>query len=323
MPSYFNYVSMMIINAELDRVASTFTNDSAPAVTITNLTPNQVYSDSLTPIVINYSDDDAVVRATLLVNGVPITDSYDPPFTFWMPNAGMNGNKNIAVKVYDSLGKSTTSSSVPITIDTNARFSISVLTPAPDVAIDNEYVVMSNITNTTRNVISKVELLVDDKVVSSSSDAPYYPIQFDTTRFGNGKHTIMTNAVFTNGNSFNSNRVTVTFNNIIALTPDTQGPLQPALKSAASAKSSITINWDRARDRPLDNTATGVKEYRLYRANGTILVGTVRAVTGQQSYSFTEAGLSSDTTYGYSLIAIDYSNNASARSAILNAKTKQ
>jgi hypothetical protein len=95
------------------------------------------------------------------------------------------------------------------------------------------------------------------------------------------------------------------------LTPvvsDTQSPTVPADLSATAASSSqINVSWKASTDN------VGVAGYRIYRNGGLI------ATTPSTSYSNT--GLSSSTSYSYTIAAYDAAGNVSPMSASASATT--
>ncbi|WP_275444561.1 glycoside hydrolase family 19 protein [Paenibacillus sp. ACRRX] len=81
----------------------------------------------------------------------------------------------------------------------------------------------------------------------------------------------------------------------------------PGLSSTAQTSTSITLAWNAATDN------VGVTQYDIYRNN--VKVG-FSATT-----SFTDNGLQADTTYSYTVIALDAAGNASTLSSALSVKT--
>ncbi len=91
---------------------------------------------------------------------------------------------------------------------------------------------------------------------------------------------------------------------VTTLAPDTAAPSVPAgLAATAVSPSRINLNWSASSD----NVA--VTGYRIYRNGGATPVATV---TGT---SYSDTGLSSNTTYSYTVAAFDEAGNASAKSS--------
>ncbi len=100
-------------------------------------------------------------------------------------------------------------------------------------------------------------------------------------------------------------------NNLDVTTPesdDTQPPTVPGnLRSTNIQATSITLAWNASTDN------VGVQGYRLFR-NGTQFADV-------PDLTATDAGLTPDTTYNYTVLAYDANGNASAQSAAVPVKT--
>lgn len=93
--------------------------------------------------------------------------------------------------------------------------------------------------------------------------------------------------------------------------PDITPPTVPLNPMATATNTSITINWTASID------ADGVSGYTLYRNGGT--EGNVSLNSGNNT--FTDRGLSPQTTYAYSIVAFDAAGNKSTQSASVVIKT--
>ncbi len=91
---------------------------------------------------------------------------------------------------------------------------------------------------------------------------------------------------------------------------DTQAPLAPSnLQATSTTTSSITIAWNASTDN------VGVTGYEVYQ--GTTLLGNVSGST----LTYTNTGLSANTTYTYKIKAKDAAGNVSAFSNQVSATT--
>ncbi len=93
---------------------------------------------------------------------------------------------------------------------------------------------------------------------------------------------------------------------------DTTPPTVPDnVRADARSSTRIRIRWERSRD------ASGIAEYRIYRSGGTTPVGTT------DDDQFTDSNLSANTTYTYTVTAVDRADppNESAHSAPATATT--
>lgn len=92
------------------------------------------------------------------------------------------------------------------------------------------------------------------------------------------------------------------------ITPDTAPPSVPTgLHSAGRTTNSITLTWTASHDN------TGVAGYDVIR-DGTVITSVTRP-------TFTDAGLTEDSTHKYAVAAFDTSNNASDKSPTLTVAT--
>ncbi|GIP24278.1 fibronectin type III domain-containing protein [Paenibacillus sp. J22TS3] len=91
---------------------------------------------------------------------------------------------------------------------------------------------------------------------------------------------------------------------------DTQAPTAPSnLQATGTTTSSITLSWSASSDN------VGVTGYNVYQ--GSTLVGSVNGTT----LTYTNTGLSANTTYTYTVKAKDAAGNLSAASNQITAKT--
>ncbi len=100
----------------------------------------------------------------------------------------------------------------------------------------------------------------------------------------------------------------------IAASPDRTAPSVPAgLAATASGIDQVNLTWNASTDS--GSGATGVKGYNLYR-NGVFLKQVPVGVT-----SASDTGLVTSTVYSYSISAVDYAYNQSARSSVVTVST--
>jgi chitodextrinase len=97
---------------------------------------------------------------------------------------------------------------------------------------------------------------------------------------------------------------------------DDQAPNAPTgFTAVANASASIALNWTPSTDMPTPG-GSGVTGYSIYRNNDTQPTYTV---TGANT--FTDSNVMADTTYTYTVRAVDKSGNQSAPSNIVSVKT--
>jgi endoglucanase len=95
-------------------------------------------------------------------------------------------------------------------------------------------------------------------------------------------------------------------------TPDTQPPSTPTnLRVTATTSASISLAWNASTD-----DVSGVAGYQVFRGTGTTPVGTPAGLT------FTDTGLAANTTYSYTVRAVDGTGKVSAASTAVNGTTQ-
>lgn len=148
-----------------------------------------------------------------------------------------------------------------------------------------------------------------------------YSVAWDTSSIANGTHALTAIARDAAGNTTMATNITVTVNNAVTSPPDTTPPSTPANLSATPASSTgIGLSWNASSDS--GTGATGVAGYRVYRSatSGGVytLVNTVSSGT-----TYTDNGLSVNTTYYYKVSAIDNAAtpNESPKAGPANATT--
>jgi glucose/arabinose dehydrogenase len=95
---------------------------------------------------------------------------------------------------------------------------------------------------------------------------------------------------------------------------DTQPPTAPGSLTGTVSGTTVTLNWSAATDN------IGVKYYDVYR--GSTRAGTVTANgTTPPATTFTDSGLTANTTYAYYVVARDAQANVSAHSNTVSVKT--
>ena len=150
--------------------------------------------------------------------------------------------------------------------------------------------------------VAGVQFTLDGSNLGAEDTSAPYGVSWDSRTATNGSHSLAAVARDAAGNRQTASTVTVTVSN------DTSSPTVPTNLSAAAASSSqVNLSWSAASDN------VGVTGYRVTR-NGT-MIGTATGTT------YSDTGLAPQTTYTYSVAALDAAGNISAGSAPASATT--
>ena len=100
-----------------------------------------------------------------------------------------------------------------------------------------------------------------------------------------------------------------------SLPPDTTPPTVPSnLSSSDITSTSFTLCWT-----PSTDTGVGVKSYQVFQDG--VLIQRVSATPIQEIYCAYITGLTSSTSYDFTVSATDFNNNTSAVSSALTVTT--
>jgi chitodextrinase len=147
----------------------------------------------------------------------------------------------------------------------------------------------------------RVEIIIDGVVNASLTSSPYN-FTWDTTTVSNGAHTIQATAYDRVNNTGSSSLVNVTVNN------DATPPTPPTnVVATASDYNRVDVTWTAATDN------VGVVKYLIQRDTAVI------AETTATSYSDTT--VQANSTYSYTIVAVDAKDNASQPSEPATATT--
>ncbi|RDD80605.1 chitinase [Dyella tabacisoli] len=165
-------------------------------------------------------------------------------------------------------------------------------------------IVISAAAQDSDGTVTKVEFFNGTASLGVATASPY-TVTWSNVQAGN--YTLKAVATDNGGLTGASANVNIT----VSTSGDTTPPSVPqGLASTAQTSSSISLSWTASTDNP---GGSGVAGYDIYR--GGNLVGSSTAT------SYTDSGLSSNTSYSYTVRARDVAGNASAQSTAITAKT--
>ena len=209
------------------------------------------------------------------------------------------------VSAYDAAGNESVQSSVALgttpALDTTLP-TVSFTNPTNNSTVTNSVTVTAN-ANDNIGVVG-VQFKLDNNNVGSEDTIAPYNFVWNTTANTNTSHTLTAVARDAAGNSTTVS-ISVTVNNPVV---DSQAPTVPTNLAATPVSSSqIKLIWNAA----ADNVA--VTGYKVFRGGSQI------ATTAMTSYA--DTGLSSGSTYRYTVSAYDAANNESVQTSVVSATT--
>ena len=170
---------------------------------------------------------------------------------------------------------------------------VSITAPIQNASVSGTIAVSAN--GSDNNAVTGVQFLLDGTILGTEDTLAPYTINWTTTSTTNGAHTLSAIARDAAGNTKTSTAVNVVVSNGNAAP---SAPSNLVLSSVSS--STASLSWGASTD------DTGVTGYRIFRDN--IQVGTSTSLT------FTNTGLTANTTYTYFVVAFDAAGNVSSRS---------
>jgi hypothetical protein len=262
---------------------------TAPSVTMTAPTGGATVSGTTT-LSATASDNIAVVGVQFKLNGANAgSEDTSAPYTMaWNTTTVVNGTYTLSATARDAAGNTNTSS---ITVTVNNTVTPPADTTAPTVAFTSPAAgatVVGTVAITADaadNVgVASVAFSLDGILHTTDTTAPY-SATFISDGVANGAHTWTAVARDAAGNSATATR-SITVNNTV--TPP--APTTPTgLTAVATSPTTVVLSW---------NSSGTVYGYELWR-NGSNIGHT----TGQGT-TYTDTGLTANTTYSYAVSAI-------------------
>lgn len=159
-------------------------------------------------------------------------------------------------------------------------------------------IVTATATATDNIGVSKVDLSLDGTLKMTDTASPYN-YSFDSKTLTNGNHTITAKAYDAAGNTATTT-ITVNVSNT-----DTTPPNAPTnLTATAPTATTVNLSWTASTDTGAN--PTGVTKYNVLR-NGVV-------IAQPTTTSYTDTNRTANTTYSYSVQAVDGASNVSTNS---------
>lgn len=269
----------------------TVSNDkTAPTVSISSPAAGSTLSGTVS-VSMSASDNKAVTRVDLLVDGkVVASDTTSPYAISWNTATVANGSRTLQAKAYDAAGNVGTSASRSVTVSNDKTApTVSISNPAAGSTLSGT--VSVNMSASDNKAVTRVDLLVDGKVVGSDTTSPY-AISWNTTTVANGSHTLQAKAYDAAGNVGSSSSVSVkvagaaatgdtTAPSVSIISPTNGSTVSGVVRISLSASDNVgvtklTLLIDGVLIASMNNYGALMYDWRVPAGNGT-LTSTVMA----------------------------------------------
>jgi thermitase len=310
-------------NVALSSISTYKVDNVPPTISFTNPTNGASVSGAVT-LSVNTSDADSGINyVSYRLDNSQLNNAPIAPYSLnWNSASTTDGTHYVSAIAYDRAGNTTTVT-IPVTTQngtpadtaapTNPGF-YRPLQPTIGTIVWGTYNIVANAND---NVgIVKMEIYKDNQLFATVTSMggqscpviyPFWCASWDTTKEGNGAHTLMVKAYDAAGNVAASTAYPVTVQNPY-LTSDTAAPSIPQnLAGVAASTNQINLSWSAS----TDNAA--VAGYNVYR-NGA-------KISSVTTTSYADVGLAASTTYAYAVAAFDAAGNTSAQSAAVTVST--
>jgi hypothetical protein len=238
-----------------------------------------------------------VAKVDFSVDGVLKSSDTTSPYSFsWDSTGAAIGNHTISAKATDAAGNVSAVASITVKIADVAVPTTSITSPVTGATVNGTLNV--SVTNSDNVGVTKVDLILDGTTTAGTISTAANPAVFNwnSTSVPNGSHTLQAKAYDAAGNVGSSSTISVTVKNDI--TP----PTAPSnLTATAASATQVNLSWSASTD------DIGVTGYRVQR-NGVVIASLGAAV------SYSDATVTSNTTYSYVVYAVDAAVHTSAAS---------
>jgi hypothetical protein len=213
------YYRRLISVAEIqsDMNTGTATDSQSPTVNITAPAAGNV--SGTINVSANAADNTGVAGVQFLLDGVNLgaEDITAPYSVSWTTTTATNGNHTLTAKARDAAGNSTTSSAIVVNVSNDSQApTVNITSPAAGTVSGT----LNIDANASDNIgVAGVQFLLDGANFGAEDIAAPYSVPWNTTTATNGNHTLTARARDAAGNSTTSAIVSVSVNNIDAVSP--------------------------------------------------------------------------------------------------------
>lgn len=294
-----------------DNCASTSgpTDTQGPSVDIT-APANGANVSGVVKVSATAADNVAVAKVDFYVNGALKHSDAAAPYTYdWDSRITANGKVSLMAKAYDASGNVNSDS---IQVNVSGGDGQAPTTPGNvSVALDASNKVAVKWSASTDNVGVAGYRILRNKVIVGQVTATEY---LDSTALPNTAYSYQVTAYDQAGNSSApSEAVDIKTKNVA----DSQPPAAPTNVTATSVSANqINLTWTASAD------DIGVAAYDVFRAQAGSKGAALKVATVAKT-SYGDTGLTPKTKYTYYVVAKDTALNASKKSALALAETKE
>lgn len=302
-----SYVNL--INSSSRLQGSVVTIDaSPPSVSLSGISNSQSLSSvSTVPVTITATDNTGVKTLEIYVDGnkVATPTLSGTTHTYQWNLSGLSlGNHTFQAKATDNYGNTGQSPIVTITVSDKTPPTVSLSPVASPVA--GTVTLSATANDIGGGSVTKVEFYAGNTKIGEDTTSPY-SIQWNTKSgsFPDGSYSLTAKA-YDNASPTNigvSSPITVVVENEDKIPPTTPSNL----RVTGTTTGSISLAWNASTDN------VGVTGYKISR-NGVVL-------TTVGSTSFTDSNLAANTSYTYTIVAVDAAGNTSTTPAAITAVT--
>jgi hypothetical protein len=288
--------------------SGSYTVDStAPTVSVTAPANGaSIGAGTTTTVTVSASDAaSSVTKVEVYVDGALKSTLTTSPYTYSWNTTGLSlGSHTVQAKAYDTFNNISTSALNTVTIADQTAPTTSITAPAGGALLKGTISFTANATDNAGGTgISKVEFYVDAVLKNTDTTSPY-SFSWDSTTATNASHSLTVKAYD------GATPANVTTSTAVSITVDNSAPTAPTnFRTTGNTLNGITIAWNAS----TDNNA--VTAYQLTR-NGAALT----SVSGS-TLSFVDSGLTSGTSYTYTVVAMDGAGNSSTAASLTASTT--
>ena len=190
--------------------STTASDTTPPSVALSSPTPS-VTVTGLVAVNVNATDNVAVTKVELRVNGVLVATDTGSPYAFtWDSSKVANGAANLIAVAYDAAGNSTSSSPVAVNVSNASTTTIDTTPPAVSIlnplggTIGGSSVTVNASASDNAGATGITQLLYIDGVLKATVTGAAMSYRWNTRKLGAGAHSIQVVARDAAGNSSTS-----------------------------------------------------------------------------------------------------------------------